>query len=263
LGADAVCNGDSIALTASSGFAGYQWSNGGDSSSVSVFNSDVYCVTATHATGCTVTDCKEIGDVLHENIAIFICEGNSYFGYTQAGIYIDTIQDAGCVTERTLNLTVNPLPEAVITVDSLLDSVVLTASGGNSYIWNTGQTASSITAYQPSSYCVTVSNSNGCQDSTCFLFTDISSETNGNFGVAVIPNVASYYTNLIIFSSQSGAMEVSVYTSSGQLVAVRNVEVTSSPFSVPLDLSGYAEGVYVVRVKNQNDVVARRLVVVR
>ena len=52
-------------------------------------------------------------------------------------------------------------------------STTLTASGGTSYLWDTGVTTSSITVSPSTStqYCVTVTDANGCTDQTCVTVT--------------------------------------------------------------------------------------------
>ena len=50
--------------------------------------------------------CTQV-DTLVESISVFICQGESFEGYTTSGVYIDTlINDEGCDSVRTLELTV-------------------------------------------------------------------------------------------------------------------------------------------------------------
>ncbi len=65
------------------------------------------------------------------------------------------------------NVTVNPLPSATITPGGPTtfcagNSVILTASLANSYLWNTGGTTQSITVTTGGNYYVTVTDGNGC-----------------------------------------------------------------------------------------------------
>jgi len=71
----------------------------------------------------------------------------------------------------TINITINgidnPVFNASVTANGPTTfcsggSVVLTASSGNSYLWNTGATTQSITANAAGNYAVTVSDANGC-----------------------------------------------------------------------------------------------------
>src|ERR1035441_5405911 len=49
------CSGDSVALTAASGYAKYGWSSGDTTASISVKTSGIYSVTVTNAGGCSAT----------------------------------------------------------------------------------------------------------------------------------------------------------------------------------------------------------------
>lgn len=88
-----------------------------------------------------------------------------------AGSYNVTVTDqSGC--EATQSITVGAFPEVVAFAgdnDSICigDDLVLTATGGVSYTWNTGDQTSQITVSPDSSatYVVTVTDANGCQDS--------------------------------------------------------------------------------------------------
>ncbi|PCJ88798.1 MAG: hypothetical protein COA57_03010 [Flavobacteriales bacterium] len=86
---------------------------------------------------------------------------------------IAIVTDLNCSSPQsnTINVQVNALPAAAITGNDKVcigESTILTASGGTSYVWNTGDTTTSITE-SPSvttNYGVTVTDGNGCVDST-------------------------------------------------------------------------------------------------
>src|SRR5450759_3085919 len=133
-----VCVGNTIKLT-SSGGTGYSWSgpngfiNSAQNPSIPIANpamSGAYKVTITAATGCTNTN--------------------------------------------TTSIIVNALPTASITItdnseiennDGIIcngATATLTASGGTSYIWSSGETTSAITKGTAGTYTVTVTHANGC-----------------------------------------------------------------------------------------------------
>ncbi len=110
---------------------------------------------------------------------ISICEGDSYFAggnwQTASGTYVDTLISAGgCDSVVTTILTVEPLPIAAITGDTLINSgetAILTASGGNTYSWSSGEATAQIAVSpaQSTYYIVTVSNNANCADSAGIL----------------------------------------------------------------------------------------------
>lgn len=70
---------------------------------------------------------------------------------------------------QTLNVTVDSAPVSTITSSSGVTDIcngaeiTLNASAGDSYLWNTGETTSSIQVDNAGSYTVTITASNGCQ----------------------------------------------------------------------------------------------------
>jgi hypothetical protein len=128
-----ICAGASATLTASGGGT-YLWNTGSTSAAVSVTPSatTTYTVTVTNSNNCTATAATTI--------------------------------------------TVNPLPSASVTVtetsgatnnDGIIcvgASATLTASGGSTYLWNTGSTSAavSVTPSATTTYTVTVTNSGNC-----------------------------------------------------------------------------------------------------
>lgn len=123
-GSNSICYGDATLLTASGGDS-YLWNTSATTASITVSPgiSTTYTVTATSSNGCT--------------------------------------------NSGTISITVNPVPNVSISgATNICDPqpVLLTASGGNSYLWNDGNTNSSITV-NPSTtttYTVTATSTNGC-----------------------------------------------------------------------------------------------------
>ncbi|OFY85709.1 MAG: hypothetical protein A3F72_12220 [Bacteroidetes bacterium RIFCSPLOWO2_12_FULL_35_15] len=90
-----------------------------------------------------------------------------------SGTYSVTVTVAGCTSlAGTTSVIVNPLPIASAGVDAMIlsgSSITLTASGGGSYLWSTGDTDTTITVSPTvtTDYCVTVMDVNSCSDSDC------------------------------------------------------------------------------------------------
>ncbi len=129
-----ICIGDSINITAS-GASSYSWLPATGLSSV---------------TGATITAYPTDTTI-----------------YTIAGT-----DSLGCVNTTNFTVIVNPLPTVNISGTTAIcfgQSTILTASGGVSYDWSPGgQTTTSISVNPPNStnYSVTVTDVNGCIDST-------------------------------------------------------------------------------------------------
>ena len=69
--------------------------------------------------------------------------------YTQSGTYTYSHSDAnGCTQVDTLHLTINAIPTVTVTGDdaiALYESATMTASGADTYVWNTGAQTATIT----------------------------------------------------------------------------------------------------------------------
>ena len=88
---------------------------------------------------------------------------------TSSGTYMAIVTSAkGCVDSAAIQAVVDPLPQPQITPnDSQIQlchgtSQTLTASGGGTYLWNTGDTTASIPISSGGTYAVVVTNANGC-----------------------------------------------------------------------------------------------------
>ncbi len=205
--ANITCNGQTngtASVSASGGTTGYSynWSNGATTSSISNLGTGTYTVTVTDANGCTATQTVTITQppALTANAssspacgtgngtaAATASGGTSPYSYSwspsgstsanatglTSGNYTVTVTDGnGCTQTASVNVVVNPGPTAGAGSSTTVivgQSATLTATGGGNYLWNTGETSSSITVSpaQTTSYCVVVTDANNCTDSAC------------------------------------------------------------------------------------------------
>ena len=88
---------------------------------------------------------------------------------TQSGTYtVTNTNDCGNATSNVITVTVNPLPNCIITGDIVIcdgQSTELCAIGGTNYIWSTGATTNCITATTIGTYSVTITDLNNCTSS--------------------------------------------------------------------------------------------------
>lgn len=200
-GNDEICIGSETILTASGGTS-YLWNTGATTASITVnpLATTEYSVTVSTALGCadiasvtvTVNGLTISGALIGNNevclgeevVLEAILGGGTPVSYNwntgdntnpitvfpdETTTYAVTITDInGCTAAATKQVIVHPLPEVSIDGQDICvgESVVLTASGGTSYVWSNGETSSSITV-QPNSdteYSVTVTDANGCSN---------------------------------------------------------------------------------------------------
>ncbi|MBL7889085.1 MAG: gliding motility-associated C-terminal domain-containing protein [Bacteroidia bacterium] len=95
-----------------------------------------------------------------------------------AGTYTVTVTDPsnGCTATTIVTAANSPGPIASAGTDVTITggtSTTLTATGGGTYLWSTGETTSAITVTPTATtdYCVTVTDTAGCSDSACVRVT--------------------------------------------------------------------------------------------
>jgi len=194
-GSDVICGGQSTELCAPVGAASYLWSTGASTRCITVTTAGTYSITVTSASGCENICSKILVDSPLPICAITgiatICTGqstqlcasggasylwstsatSSCIDVTAAGTYTVTVTNAnGCSSTCSQVVTVNSLPICLITGNDAIcqagQSSELCASGGTSYLWSTGASASCITITATGTYSVTITNASGCI-STC------------------------------------------------------------------------------------------------
>ncbi|MCB0755642.1 MAG: gliding motility-associated C-terminal domain-containing protein, partial [Flavobacteriales bacterium] len=194
----AFCDGGEVELTAIGG-SSWEWSNNANTQSIIVTTSGEYSVEITDENGCSSmsdtisVEVFELPEVSVTASATEICEGDSALltattddvvtfewfenGSSIAGadgstlavidesLYSVVVTDTnGCTaTDDAPIVSVGPVPVAVITGGNIAcpgDTIVLVASGGENYLWSTGETTASIVVLADSVgvYTVTVSN---------------------------------------------------------------------------------------------------------
>jgi len=197
---DTVCMGSSIALIATGTATIYSWS-GGITNGVPFTPSGPasYTVTGTDINGCTNTDSAQIVVNPLPTVSITslpssdtVCKGNpitltatgtaisyAWTGGITNGVqftpsvsekYIVTGTGAnGCTEEDSVNVQVNELMLKITSssgIDTLCSKpIILTASGANNYLWNTGSTTDTIIVSSAGGYKV-IGNIGLCIDSS-------------------------------------------------------------------------------------------------
>ncbi len=194
--ATAVCAGNSVTLTGG-GASTYTWT-GLVTNGVGFIpaSTATYTVTGTNVNGCVNTasvtvSVNPLPTVTANSTANVVCAGNPVTltgggatSYTWTGLVTDGVgfvpaasatytvtgTDANsCTNTATITISVNPLPTIVASAnDSSIcqnQSAVLSAIGGNTYLWNPGNIVGAVTTVIPvatTTYSVTGTDLNGC-----------------------------------------------------------------------------------------------------
>jgi gliding motility-associated-like protein len=232
--ASPMCVGGSSTVTANGG-ASYSWSPGGltgSSITVSPGSTTTYTVTD-NTVGCSGTAYATVVVNPLPFISvnpITICEGSSgtlnatgtavSFLWSDGSVSNPTtispsattnytvigITGAGCSGVITTTVTVNPVPKVTVTSKTICEgqSVVLTASGGNSYHWSNGNTNASITVKPDITTTLSVTGTNTLTCSSSVLSTiKVFPKPGAQF--TGTPNPAGMFDPVVTFNNQSSA----------------------------------------------------------
>jgi hypothetical protein len=193
-------------------------------------------------------------EIPSENIEVQICEGESYTEYgfefvnPEAGTYNQQSLYNGIL--YILELTVVANPEVTINGKDkveLGESVTLTASGADTYVWSTGETGASITVTpdETTKYYV-AGTKDGCEGNAEFTVeVALSIEENESVDANVYPNPTQGELRI-----ECDAMkELTVVMPNGQVVEKINV----NDDRCSLDMSEYNSGVYYIKITTKDN----------
>lgn len=303
-----VCENDSyeVVLTATSGDS-YLWSTGETSQSivVSPFSTTTYTVTVTsgiqEATDTVTVFVDPNPDVVILNgesvdimsgdfVTLSASGANTYEwnnGGTQPNIAVSPSQTTTyevrgyigeCYDEKQVTVNVIPEVEADAGEDQeicLGETVTLTASGGDEYVWNTGETTQSIqvSPTETTEYTVTVFNALDFDEDTVIVFVDndcnddgaVIEDPNGTaleFEFTVYPNPAREYVDIKLAGSDQ-LTGFYLYDLTGKLIFQKSVENESLSVSstTRVDVSGLRPGMYLIKLADVERELYKRLIV--
>ncbi len=184
---DTICLGTRGVLTVTAGKS-YLWSTGDTSQTIGADSAGSFSVVVADSFGCRSSAIGEIIIAIPSPIDVMndtICLGDTAIlrlsgAYSclwgtgdstmtiQVGVpgsySVVAIDSAGCKKALSAQVVQNSQPQVAITAQAacLGDSAILTASGGNLYLWSDGSSTPSIRTKIASTYTVTATSSSGC-----------------------------------------------------------------------------------------------------
>ncbi|MCA0236767.1 MAG: T9SS-dependent M36 family metallopeptidase [Bacteroidetes bacterium] len=196
----------------------------------------------------------------------------------QAGFYYYfydwEVQETPCRSDEsavTVEVTPGPVAGFTTTQNGLTVTFTNTSTGNpTNYLWNFGDNTTSTlpnpthTYATPGVYTVTLTvSTGGCvtEFSQAIGFTGTNTPGSAPFDVSLAPNPATGKTFLRLSGAPNGRfVQVGLYSVDGRLVRSDRFDNTPAN-ALPMDISGLAAGMYMVKVQAENGVVMRKLVV--
>jgi len=226
-------DGSATALTTGGGQGfSYLWSNGQTTGTASGLTAGSYTVSVTDIFGCTATQSVSLGQPA-QLLATAVQITPATIGQQNGAIDVNVEGGTGPYTYKWLS-----------------------ASGGLI------TTAEDLSGVITGTYTLQITDANGCQVSQTFVVPFVSSSSTREMerNIALFPNPASGLVTLAIDDAQILTADISVFDMSGKIYRTYpTADVSAGTFV--MDFSDAAEGVYMVRLRFENQVVVKRLVI--
>ncbi len=136
--------------------------------------------------------------------------------------------------------------------------------GGYTYLWENGETTPSISGLAPGTYTLVITDKIGCSQSIDVVVSSSSSVADiaalASFGLT--PNPASSVSVMSARFNEAVDLNVEVLNVEGKVVAFANFGNTTA-VNHSFDLSGFAEGIYLVKMSVGSQVHTERLMVTK
>ena len=184
---------------------------------------------------------------------------------TQTDNYSVTVTNNGNQAVDSINVTFNPNPVVDLGADTIVtvDSLLLDAGAGfDSYLWSTGETSQTIYVNNTGTYSVTVIDINGCSGSdtvTVTINTDINDLVN-NCNISIYPNPSNGKFSVIIKSNKTQNVVLELYDINAHVIYKKYIYGLTT-FNKSLDISELSKGIYYLRVKTNDNVKVKKVVI--
>lgn len=294
------CVGDSVMLTAASGYDMYDWTTGSMVESTTVFGSDTVVVTVTNEFGCTATE--EIIVIMNEpqnpptvvadgptefcvGGSVGLDAGTGYFSYlwntgstTQTvniietgSYYVFVLDGNGCIDS---SMVADPIDITVWDPEPVVQQSgdMLTCTNPNDFVsfqwfYNgdpiPGATSESYTVETSGNFWVCVIDDNGCEG--CSQNFEMSccvgiEEANFNGNVSVYPNPNNGAVTLEVEMQKEAELAVGLYDMIGKQVWLDSDLGQIASLRKQYDLSQIPDGVYFIRIYADNQMTVQKLI---
>ena len=270
----------------------YLWSTGDTTQHIQILDAAEYCVTVTDEAGCVAEQCLDLSkfadscsvDIQRTRNGHLITLARPNFstsfswstGDTSRHIKIDSAAEYcvtatnmfGCTTSACI--TIPPDQDSLCAVKMLrrkvAEGTLLIAAprglGDYSFTWSTGDTSRYILVDSAGTYCLTAFT-NTCKVQTCIDVNDAANiQGIGSAGhhrisgrkirTKVFPNPFKQLFNLSLSIDQPQLLEIFVHRLDGKLIYRDRIGLGVGAQTIPVDLQGTPDGIYIVRIRGKD-----------
>ncbi len=291
----------SAEVTISGGVSPYQimWENSATTDSIGNLPVGIYSVSVMDSAGCSLSDSVEIGSAATFDITPTIthasCDGttpgsigvapsggsppytyswstgssNAIQYNLSGGTYTVTVTDGGgCSIIE--SYTVNSGNSLSVSITNNGNTLEADAPNAVSYQWYyggnpiQGATQSTYTITQSGVYWVVVTDANGCElesEPIETSFIDGVEELEGVNEISIYPNPSSGIIYAALDVTHHQKLTISLINAVGQEVISETFNTTTGKKQIELNVEGYADGAYILKVSNAKSSVYRKVIV--
>lgn len=293
------CPYDSLQLDATDGFNTYSWSTAETTNNITIFTPGVYELTAYDDNGCIATASYTVPYInsftastgnqnLCQGTPAYIQADNGYLNYlwntgdntnvlttTESGTYSVTAEDAnGCTLSTSITVAFMPTDMVAISVtpDSAYHcigtSILLTANGSNTYVWNqtaTGNTYSeSFNSLGEEIFSVLATDVNGCQSVDTAWIQVVNCHTSIaewlSNPVTIFPNPTNGQFVVEHQSAKGEIKNIRLTDARGRIVMEKAVAYQNGHLSEQFRLNKLAKGVYLLQLSSPEGQLNRKII---
>ena len=299
-----ICFGENITLTAN-GSGNFLWSTGENTASITVnpTTTTTYSISSSSICGSEASDqlvveVNEKPSILISEDVIIVKGSNTTLTAVGTGSFlwstgestpnitvspnttttytVTLTSEKGCSVQGNIKVTVENAEIATVTADAGPDedvckdsSITLTASGGDSYLWNTGEITASIivSPLETTTYTVTVSNGTSIDvdEVIVYVLEDCSAISNRSIDqeIKVYPNPTNGLLHIEL-SGYNTDLNISLYTLRGRIVYSEDINdyAPDKILKRQINLARFGKGVYFVRLNNNGDSETKKVLVI-
>ena len=166
----------------------------------------------------------------------------------------------GCTLTDSVYVNVLPAPSTGLADMAIPEPKMIDPGEFESYLWQDGSHDRTYYVDKDGLYYVTVSDKNGCFGTDAFeVKIVVSVDDEKGQELSTYPNPVSDYLNLEIYNPGSSAMNIRIINLQGE--TVYNQDVSGTIIDKRIDVSGFAKGVYLLKVISGGVVRIKKFVV--